>query len=121
MRWTQQGYQSTSWAVGTHALYAYESACGVRIAPEAMATRDIDLLVDPRKHLAFLSQRRGAEASFLGVLKKADKTFVRLDHKKETARNAQGFEVDVIRRMAKEGDPHPLRLNDEDDLWAVQA
>lgn len=107
--------------VGTHALYAYESACGVRIAPEAMATRDIDLLFD-RKHLAFFYQMRGVEASFLGVLKKADKTFVRLDHKKETARNAQGFEVDVIRRIAKEGDPHPLRLSDdEDDMWAVQA
>ncbi|HEY2254547.1 MAG TPA: GSU2403 family nucleotidyltransferase fold protein, partial [Variovorax sp.] len=29
---------------------------------------------------------------------------------------------DVIRRMAKDGDPHPLRLSDdEDDVWAAQA
>lgn len=34
--------------VGTHALYAYESACGVRFVPRAMATRDIDLLFDTR-------------------------------------------------------------------------
>lgn len=108
--------------VGTHSLYAYESACGVRIAPEAMATRDIDLLFDARKHLAFISLMRESEASFMGILKKVDKSFVRLEHRKETARNDRGFEVDVIRRMAKDGDPHPLRLSDhEDDVWAVQA
>lgn len=108
--------------VGTHALYAYESASGVRIAPEAMATRDIDLLFDARKHLAFFSQMKVADATFLGLLQKADKSFVRLDHKKETARNDQGFEVDVIRRVAKDGDPHPLRLSEDiDDIWAVQA
>src|SRR5437868_4142921 len=95
--------------VGTHSLYAYESACGVRFVPAAMATRDIDPLVDTRKHLAFFSRMKEADASFLGLLKKADKTFVRLEHKKETARNAAGFEVDVIRRMAKDGDPHPFR------------
>lgn len=106
--------------VGTHSLYAYESACGVRFVPAAMATRDIDLLLDTRKHLAFFSRMKEADASFLGLLKKADKTFVRLEHKKETARNAAGFEVDVIRRMAKNGDPHPLS-DDEDDVRAVQA
>lgn len=108
--------------VGTHALYAYESACGVRLAPEAMATRDIDLLFDARKHLAFISLMRENEASFMGILKKVDRSFMRLDQRTETARNAQGFEVDVIRRVAKDGDPHPLRLSDdEDDVWAVQA
>jgi len=108
--------------VGTHSLYAYESACGVRFIPAAMATRDIDLLYDTRKHLAFFSRMKEADVSFLGLLKKADKTFVRLEDKKETVRNASGFEVDVIRRMAKDGDPHPLRLSDdEDDVWAVQA
>lgn len=108
--------------VGTHALYAYESACGVRFAPAAMATRDIDLLFDTRKHLAFFSRMKEADASFVGLLKKVDKTFERLEHRKETVRNAAGFEVDVIRRMAKDGDPHPLRLSgDEDDVWAVQA
>jgi hypothetical protein len=108
--------------VGTHSLYAYESASGVRFAPEAMATRDIDLLFDTRKHLAFFSRMKQAEASFLGLLKKVDKSFERLDDRKETVRNAEGFEVDVIRRIAQEGDPHPLRLSeDEDDVWAVQA
>ncbi len=108
--------------VCTHTLYAYESASGVRFVPAAMATRDIDLLFDTRKHLAFFSRMKEADASFLGLLKKADKTFVRLEDKKETVRNADGFEVDVIRRMAKDGDPHPLRMSDdEDDVWAAQA
>ncbi|MDA7417748.1 GSU2403 family nucleotidyltransferase fold protein [Xenophilus arseniciresistens] len=108
--------------VGTRALYAYESACGVRFMPQAMATRDIDLPLDTRKHLAFLSRMKEADASFLGLLRKVDNTFVRLEERKETARNAEGFEVDVIRRVARDGDPHPLRLSDqEDDIWAVQA
>lgn len=108
--------------VDTHALYAYESACGVRFAPQAMATRGVDLLFDTRKHLAFFSHMREANASLLGILRKADKTFERLEEQKETVRNSTGFEIDVIRRVAKEGDPHPLRMSDdEDDIWAVQA
>lgn len=108
--------------VGTHALHAYESACGVRLAAGAMATRDIDLLFDTRKHLRFFSRMRESEASLLGILRRADKSFERLDDQMETARNSTGFEVDIIRRVAKDGDPHPLRLSDsEDDVWAVQA
>lgn len=35
---------------------------------------------------------------------------------------AAGFEVDIIRRVARDGDPHPLRMSDdEDDLWAAQV
>lgn len=116
------GFAEHFMVVGTHALYAYESACGVRFLPKAMATRDIDLLLDTRKHLAFFSRMRASEASFIGLLKKADKTFARLEDRKETARNAEGFEVDVIRRIAKGDDPHPLRLSDdEEDIWAAQA
>lgn len=108
--------------VGTHSLYAYESASGVRLAPDAMATRDIDLLFDTRKRLAFFSRMKETDASFLGLLRKVDKTFERLDDRKETVRNAEGFEVGVIRRIAQEDDPHPLRLSEyEDDVRAVQA
>ena len=35
--------------------------------------------------------------------------------------NADGFEIDVVRRAAKDGDPHPLRVSQHDeDFWAVQ-
>lgn len=118
----KEGFSEHFTVVGTHALYAYESACGVRFMPQAMATRDIDLLFDTRKHLKFFSRMKASEASFLGLLKKADKTFVRLERQKETARNAAGFEVDVIRRIAKDKDPHPLRMSDDEgDVWSVQA
>jgi hypothetical protein len=41
---------------------------------------------------------------------------------KQTAINDSGFEVDVIRRTAKDGAPHPFRMSgNEDDLWAVQV
>ena len=67
--------------VGTHALFAFESACGVRFADEATTTQDIDLLMDTQKHLLL-----------------------------------------VIRRVAKDRDPHPLQVTSaERDFWVVQV
>jgi hypothetical protein len=38
-----------------------------------------------------------------------------------TAANADGFEIDVVRRAVKDGDLHPLRVSQhEADFWAVQ-
>lgn len=109
--------------VGTHALYAYETAASVRLPQEPMATRDVDLLLDTRKHLKFVSQLDRQGSSFIGVLQRADKTFRVRRGQKYTAVNADGFEVDVIRALAgKDAAPHPLRLTDhEDDFWAVQV
>jgi hypothetical protein len=61
--------------IGTHALYAYESACGVRVMPELLATQDIDLLFDSRKRIAFAHQLKRIDSSFLGALQKAAPTF----------------------------------------------
>lgn len=108
--------------VGTHALYAYESACGVMVGTEALATRDIDLLFDTRKSVAFLSAMKQLDTSLIGVLRKADRTFHVRHDQRQTAINDEGFEVDLIRRDASYGDPHPLRMTpDEGDLWAVQV
>jgi hypothetical protein len=108
--------------VGTNALYAYESACGVRVGTEAMATRDMDLLFDTRQRAAFVSTLRRLDSSLLAVLRKADPSFRVLRDQLQTAVNDDGFEVDIIRRTAKDGDPHPLRMSpSEDDLWAVQV
>ncbi len=116
------GLQDHFMTIGTHSLYAYESACGVRFTPEAMATQDIDLLFDSRKRLSFMSQMRKMDSSFIGALQKADPTFRVMPDQKQTAINDSGFEVDVIRRTGKDGDPHPFRMSgDEDDLWAVQV
>lgn len=115
------GLQDHFLTIGTHALYAYESACGVRFMPQAMATQDIDLLFDTRKRISFFSRMKRLDTSLISALRKADPTFLVKPEQKHTAINATGFEVDVVRRMAGREDPHPLRMSsDEDDFWAVQ-
>ena len=84
--------------VGTHALYAYETAAGVRLDSGTVATRDIDLLWDTRKRLQFSTQLARVDSSMLGVLKKVDSTFRIPQSQKYTAVNKDGFEVDIIRR-----------------------
>jgi len=108
--------------VGTHALYAYESVAGVAFDTEAVATQDIDLLWDVRRRMAFATALSRVDSSMLGVLRKVDTTFKVRNAQKYTAVNQDGFEVDIIRRMKQEDDPHPIRLSDdEDDFWAAQA
>lgn len=108
--------------VGTHALYAYEAAAGVRVDAGSLATQDVDLLWDARKRVRFAGDMERLGASMLRVLQRADPTFVRKDMHNETAINAKGFEVDFLRRMAQDDDPHPFRFSDdEDDLYPVQA
>ena len=108
--------------VGTHALYAYETAAGVRIVQGALATQDVDLLWDARKRVRFVTDLGKLETSMLHVLQRADPTFQRKEGQNETAINARGFEVDFLRRQPEGDDPHPFRFSDdEDDLWPVQA
>lgn len=111
--------------VGTHALYAYETAAGVRIVQGALATQDVDLLWDARQRMRFITDLARLDSSMLKVLKvlqKADKSFERKPGQNETAINAKGFEVDFLRRQPEGDDPHPFRFSDdEDDLWPVQA
>ena len=108
--------------VGTHALYAYEAAAGVRFASEITATRDIDLLWDTRKRVTFAQKLAQDSPSMLAALQKVDKSFEIIEDQKFTAINKDGFEVDILRRIATEADPHPIRLSDaEDDFWVVQA
>ena len=61
--------------VGTHALYAYETACGVRIRSDALATQDVDLLFDTHQRVRFLSRMTRLDSSLLGVFRKVDPTF----------------------------------------------
>jgi hypothetical protein len=108
--------------VGTHALYAYEAAAGVRIVQGALATQDVDLLWDARRRVQFMTEMDKLDSSMLRVLQRADATFVRKPGQNETAINAKGFEVDFLRRQPVDGDPHPFRFSDDEgDLWPVQA
>jgi hypothetical protein len=108
--------------VGTHALYAYEAAAGVRIVQGALATQDVDLLWDARRRVQFFTDMKRLDTSMLRVLQKADPSFQRKEGQLETAINDKGFEIDFLRRQPVADDPHPVRLsNDEGDLWPVQA
>ena len=109
--------------VGTHALYAYEIEAGIRITDTAaMETQDVDLLWDARKRVQFISDLKFQGTSMVGLLQKIDPTFIVRDDQRYTAVNAKGFEVDIIRREAKQQDPNPMRLSDdEDDFLVAQA
>lgn len=108
--------------VGTHALYAYETAAGVRIVQGALATQDVDLLWDARRRVKFVTDLERIDTSMLRVLQRVDPSFRRQDLQKETAINDRGFQVDFLRRQPVDSDPHPFRFSDdEDDLWPVQA
>ncbi len=108
--------------VGTYALYAYETAAGVRIVQGALATQDVDLLWDARKRVRFMTDLQRLETSMLGVLQRADPSFRRKEGQNETAINDKGFEVDFLRRQPEGDDPHPFRFSDDEgDLWPVQA
>ena len=108
--------------VGTHALYAYETAAGVRLDSDTLATRDIDLLWDTRKRILFATQLARVDSSMLGVLKKVDNSFRIRKSQKYTAVNKDGFEVDIIRRERVGDDPHPIKLSaEDDDFWVAQA
>jgi hypothetical protein len=108
--------------VGTHAIYAYEAAAGVRVESAAVATRDVDLLWDTRKRFKLATQMKRLDTSLLALLRKVDKTFELMDSQRYTAVNSQGFEVDILRREVQENDPHPAQLSDtEEDFRVVQA
>ncbi len=105
--------------VGTHALYAYEAMAGVRFSPLITATNDIDLLWHDSARL-----RLDGEVSsrgMMGVLVSVDKTFKRMKQKYKAV-NAQGFEVDLIKREPKNRmmvDENTSLGGDSEDLQAI--
>ncbi len=109
--------------VGTHAIYAYEAAAGVRVeSAAALATNDVDFLWDTRKRVVFVATMEKLDSSLIGLLQKVDPTFAIRDDQKYSAINSKGFEVDIIRREAGDEDPHPLQITpNEDDFWVTQA
>ena len=120
----EAGLEQHFLVVGTHALYAYETAAGVRIVPSALATQDVDLLWDARKRVQFVIDLRRDASSMLALLQRVDPSFRRKSDtgQNESAVNDKGFEVDFLRRECGESDPHPFRFSeDEEDLWPVFA
>ena len=83
--------------IGTHALYAYETAAGGRFVPDSMATRDVDLLWDAKKNLEVsLTIPEDKREGFLDVLHKIDKTFTVSAEQSFRVTSAQGLTVDFL-------------------------
>jgi hypothetical protein len=109
--------------VGTHAMYAYESAAGVRLGDAAMETRELDLLWDVRSRVTFHTQLERTEfKSMVRMIKAIDPSFEVMAHQPYSVVNKDGFMVDIILRERRDGEPHPIRMSDdEEDLWPVEA
>ena len=98
--------------VGTHALYAYEAAAGVRFIPGLTATRDVDLLWDSKRELEVSvgladDQRPG----FLEILRQLDATFTVGTEHSFRVTSAQGLMVDFL--MAEPDDGRKPKSGDK--------
>lgn len=104
--------------VGTNALFAYEVSAGVYVSSDIVATGDVDLLLDARRHMSMTLQ--GFRTSgLIGLLRKVDKSFASQRPRGFRAANRDGYLVDLIRPEAKDvfRDKLPRGLTDlPDDL-----
>lgn len=116
------GLSSYFTVVGTHALYAYEAAAGVRLAQGALAAEDVDMFWDAKKHLRLLTDTECPDVSMLSILRRVDKSFRRKGEHLETAINGKGFEVVFLRRPLQDSAPHMVQLSTyEEDRLLVRA
>jgi hypothetical protein len=107
--------------VGTHAIYAYEAAAGVRLDPKYTATDDIDFLWDARKKLSLAIKEDGDPKDFMDIIKKADKTFQVYKNQPHRAYNKDGYEVDLIKAMpSRLTIKERTRIGGPDDLEAAE-
>ena len=106
-------------------MFAFETAAGVRLPNDVMATQDAELLFDTGKRAGFVEVMKDRQMSFLAILKKVDKTFERDHLDNHTARNASGYKIDLLGRFPPDPEntaEHPLQLTPVDgDLWPVRA
>jgi hypothetical protein len=104
--------------VGTHAIYGYEAMAAVHCRLDLLASGDVDLLYDPRRHLALVTDkldRRG----LLGLLQGVDPSFRPLADTPFRAANGDGFLVDLIIPVRDPRDQEAITFG-ENDLVAVE-
>ena len=105
--------------VGTNALFAYEAMCGVVLDASIMATGDIDLLFDARRHLHLLGDEEFQSRELLDVLRTTDRSFVKMN-RTYSAENDEGFMVDLIKPMRNPPWlPENTSIGGADDLTAA--
>jgi hypothetical protein len=107
--------------LGTNAVYAYEALAGVHLQSGLMATGDIDLHYDARRHISLALDDVRA-SGLVGLLRKVDRSFSPVQPRAFRAANDDGYLVDLIRPEAKDvfRDRRPAALTDlADDLEAA--
>ena len=97
----EQGLQGEQLiVVGTNAMFAYEVQAGVQIDSGLIATGDIDLLYDARRHIS-LAVTGMATEGLIGLLKKVDQSFAPARPRGFRAANRDGYLVDLIKTGSK--------------------
>lgn len=114
-----QGLLGDFLVLGTQALYAYEAEAGVQFLLELLASGDVDLLYDTRKHLTLASAKLDREG-LLGLLRKADRSFEPLLKRGFRAANGDGFMVDLIVAPRPMHETQPITFA-ADDLVAAEV
>jgi hypothetical protein len=87
--------------VGTNAMFAYEVAAGVHTQSGLVASGDIDLLYDARRHLSLAVEDVHA-SGLIGLLRTVDTSFAPVRPGSFRAGNREGYLVDLIRPEARD-------------------
>ncbi|MDP3037477.1 MAG: nucleotidyltransferase domain-containing protein, partial [Rhodocyclaceae bacterium] len=91
----EAGLRNDFLVIGTQAMFAYEAAAGAFFLTELLASGDIDLLFDARRKVTLVA-RKVDRFGLLGLLRKADRSFM-VPHKGFfRAVNDEGFMVDLV-------------------------
>lgn len=85
--------------VGTNALFAYEVSAGVHVSSDIVATGDVDLLLDARRHIS-MALHGFRTSGLIGLLQKVDRSFASQRPRGFRAANRDGYLVDLIRPEA---------------------
>jgi hypothetical protein len=107
--------------IGTNALFAYEAAAGVQMQSGLVASADIDLLYDARRHLSLALEDVHARG-LIGLLRSVDTSFAPIRSGSFRAANRNGYLVDLIRpepRDAMRGRSRQALTDLPEDLQGV--
>lgn len=93
--------------IGTTALYAYEFMAAAFLEAGLLATSDLDILIDPRRRQRLSLSVAGVQPPrLLDLLRQADSTYEMVERRPYSARNAQGFLVDLVKVPSRD----PIRM-----------
>jgi len=82
--------------IGTNALYAYESYCGLFVEDEQLATEDIDLLAKESKELSVIFREVLPKGKLTSFIKLIDKSFEQDKNLPYRFRNKSGVLLEII-------------------------